>query len=339
MNTKFKIAIIIFIQIATSTIFSQDYIKYSTRINEAEYFIINKNYERALGIYDSLFNEYEFIYARNAFTACQLAAYISDSLIFEKCLDKCFLAGIDINVLSISPIISKMKSKNEWISTIPRYRILNQKYISKIDTILKKRVDNLSAIDQKYTRRCNMFFGFAYPFFYRKANKTYSQLVDSLLLIYNEKGVLPHERNIGISFKYNLSVKKDSLNIIKGNFDFSNQKVILILLHNQSNEKLIKSNFLLENLEKGYLKPDDYASIIDFYAKYGSNNDFKNISYNQHFRDYDSTNWININNRRKIIGLESFELLRAKEQRSIDILKTSIINCDYNYIKLWKRFY
>ena len=91
-----------------------------------------------------------------------------------------------------------------------------------------------------------------------------------------------------------------------------------------------KQNY--EEMKKGNLRPEHYATIIDYQVKYGA--DMCNVLPYNEWRIGDSINIEEINSRRAEIGLGRFELIKKKYDRGMDICRETDQG-NYEHIKLF----
>ncbi|MBL7974401.1 MAG: hypothetical protein JNJ85_05790 [Candidatus Kapabacteria bacterium] len=76
----------------------QDYTEYYNHILQIEEFISNEKFTEALSIYKRVFDTYKFVYAKDAYNACQISCMIHDANA-EYYILRCALAGVPKNTL------------------------------------------------------------------------------------------------------------------------------------------------------------------------------------------------------------------------------------------------
>ena len=112
---------------------AQDYTIYHKTINIAEEeFFIKNNSERALQLYDSIFNQYDFVFVKDILNAAQIAK--SSKKPFRQFLNKGFELGLKIDHLKEYPLLDdyyKWIYKNQQLKK--EYDTLRKQYLKKID--------------------------------------------------------------------------------------------------------------------------------------------------------------------------------------------------------------
>ena len=83
----------------TSNSFGQDYIKYQRIFNKIDEDVLSLNYKLAIERLDSIYSNFEFIYAKHCMKALQICVSANDSINAEKWLTKCFKQGIPIWII------------------------------------------------------------------------------------------------------------------------------------------------------------------------------------------------------------------------------------------------
>lgn len=332
-----KLYLIIIFLIFSRFVFCQDYISYHKVIVKAESAIIDSNYSYAVYLYDSLFREYNFVFARHCYTATQTA-------IVAENLDKAFYflkrgvrQGLTKDLIQYTPLLRDIQDDKRWGDFIEnQYDSLRSLYLSSIDLNLRDEIGKLYALDQLYTRKVNESKFIRYFISNHSWKRNIKKLVERKLVPLIQTYGFPGEKQIGlkaISFKYESdSVITNTLdNYTKGHGFIGNLSAQYMLIHYFSTSHEAFNDLLIDEVKKGNLEPYQYASICDFQAKYGTN---KNCFYNQWHRDTAVEVRQEINDRRKILGLESYEELKAKEKRNWEIRK-EIKNGNENHIKIW----
>jgi hypothetical protein len=311
------------------SVFGQDYISYHQRVIIAEQAILDSNYAEAVDIYDSLFNRYDFVFANDCYTATQTA-------IVDKQFDKAFSfigrgfkQGLKIEIIDEDSILVELKNHSQWEEMVNKYDSLRNIYINNVDWNLRACIDSLNDLDQKLRDKHELHpWNFLWrPFIWWKWCSVTKHIVeDTLFQIIKEKGY-PAEKLIGLDEKWmHYKIKRDS----KRSFF-----ACTILIHYYSKPRKFEINKLLEEeIRKGNITPDQYASIIDFQAEWGKEKYYKVLYYNQTQKTNDTTLFLTINKNRYNIGLESIDAWEKKWQRGLYICK-SLNEGNYKHIKLF----
>ena len=75
---------------------AQDYIQYHKTFNKIDEDILSENYTRAIERLDSIYENYNFIFAQHCMKALQICCITNDSTRASRWLEKCFKQGIPL---------------------------------------------------------------------------------------------------------------------------------------------------------------------------------------------------------------------------------------------------
>ena len=312
---------------------SNPYINYSLNISQAESFILKENYSEALRFYKKAFSINIKPIAKNCFTAMQVAAIENDIKFFKKTLKKGFERGLIPEYLSNDSLIGSYISKNKLEKFInSEFEISNKKYKKSINYKLLDTINKLSNLDNKwkiyYLDSLSSYDSKNKDIYWEKYDSIISDIVDVKLIPLIIKYGFPEERNIDLNY---LGIKSLSN---KPNYDYSfgNNKAKLILLHYYSYPRDKSYNQLLKNeVFKGNLQPEIYASIMDFQSKFSIIDEY----YNEWHQTDDTTKFEAINKRRLEIGLLPFEEKNLKFKRGQKICKEKRENKNFKQVRLF----
>jgi uncharacterized protein YnzC (UPF0291/DUF896 family) len=324
-----KFRLIIYSIFLTSHVFAQDYIEYHRIINRIDEDVLNKNYSIAIKRLDSLYENFDFIYARHCFKALQICTVSQDSLHADKWLEKSFIQGVPIWMTRTNELTKQALKYTTTQSTIERYDSLRTIYINSINLEIRNVIDSLYVIDQLYTTKVNDgFILFRHTYHgirWLKNNKKQFAILNEIIDTYG----YPDERLIGLP--RNL---EDSIQQMK-HFNFwgpslLESKTYIMLIHYYSNPRADINNKLLKNIKLGYMPPYQYGALNDFMAKWGKEKYGEFYYYNVWHQDTDHSNDLDIENRRKSIGLNSYaqqnrNMLLYRERRKNHTANSEII--------------
>jgi hypothetical protein len=234
-----------------------------------------------------------------------VAAIENDIKFFKKTLKKGFERGLIPEYLSNDSLIGSYISKNKLEKFInSEFEISNKKYKKSINYKLLDTINKLSNLDNKwkiyYLDSLSTYDSKNKDIYWKKYDSIISNIVDVKLISLITKYGFPEERNIDLNY---LGIKSLSN---KPNYDYSfgNNKTKLILLHYYSYPRDRSYNQLLKNeVFKGNLQPEIYASIMDFQSKFSYIDEY----YNEWHQTEDTNKFEAINKRRLEIGLLPFE--------------------------------
>lgn len=312
---------------------SNPYLNYSLNISQAESFILKENYSEALRFYKKAFSINIKPIAKNCFTAMQVAAIENDIKFFKKTLKKGFERGLIPEYLSNDSLIGSYISKNKLEKFInSEFEISNKKYKKSINYKLLDTINKLSNLDNKwkiyYLDSLSSYDSKNKDIYWEKYDSIISDIVDVKLIPLIIKYGFPEERNIDLNY---LGIKSLSN---KPNYDYSfgNNKAKLIFLHYYSYPRDKRYNQLLKNeVFKGNLQPEIYASIMDFQSKFSNIDEY----YNEWHQIDDSNKFEAINKRRLEIGLLPFEEKNLKFKRGQKICKEKRENKNHKQVRLF----
>ena len=240
--------ILIIIAISFSfQLIGQNYIEYQKTINRIDEDILDEKYITAIERLDSIYENYDFIFARHCFKALQVCCTIDDSLNANKWLIKSFTQGIPKWIIQTNELTKNVFFYSTTQTTIEEYVSLYAIYKSSINFELRNRIDSLFEIDQQYTRKVNDgFILFRHTYHglrWLKNNKNQFHIINKLIGEYG----YPGERIIGLS-----SYIEDSASAVR-NFRFygpilRETNVFLMLLHYYSNPRPDINEILIQNV-------------------------------------------------------------------------------------------
>lgn len=259
-----RLKIWILLLFLTSQLFGQDYIEYHRTFNRIDEDVLSQNYTIAIERLDSIYSKYDFIYAKHCIKALQICITANDSIKADRWLEKCFKQGIPVWIIRTNEITNKSSTYSTTQKTLNNFDSLHSIYKASIDTNLRKKIDSLLTIDQKYTRKVNDGFVLFIPFYWLQwgiYNKRQFKQLKQIIETYG----YPEEKLIGLE---NI---QDSVAFAKhftfwGPSGLRNSRVQIMLQHCYSTWHKIDFDFkdtLYKNLCNGNMPAFQYALIID----------------------------------------------------------------------------
>ena len=313
--------------VLTGPVYGQNYIDYQKTLNRTDEDIITKNYDLALKRLDSIYNDFEFIYARHCIKALQICCYINDSIRADKWLTKCFKQGVPFWNIKTNDLTNKSLSYSTTKNTVYHYDSLYLLNESSININLSRLIDSLFAIDQKYTRKVNngfILFRFTiYELQWLKNNKRQFAIIDTIIDHYG----FPGERLIG------LGNRKEDSSAIKYLKFYSpiieaDKRAYFMLIHYFSNPRKDINEKLIQNVIRGYIPASQFGTLNDFMARWGKHKYGNYQYYNVWHQDPNKENIESINARRQIIGLNGFEQQERNSRIEMDRRKNKKSNSE-----------
>lgn len=301
-----RIIIWLLLQFLTSQIHAQNYIEYQRAFNRIDEDVLSLNYSSAIERLDSIYANYNFIYSKHCIKALQICVSSNDTIRADRWLGKSFSQGIPIWIINSNEITRRALTYSTTQKTLRSFDSLYSIYKASIDTNLRKKIDSLLTVDQKFTRRINDGALLLKPVYWLQWRINNRKQLKSLKGIIENYGY-PEEKLIG------LSVLDDSATFSKhftfwGPSELRDAKVQIMLQHCYSTSHKIDVDFkqrLYQNLQKGNIPVFQYAIIVDFMypdkRKYISDNYFIDV------QETDSNFIEKINENRNSVGLMTFE--------------------------------
>jgi hypothetical protein len=249
--------------ILSSPSFGQDYIEYHRTFHRIDENILTPNYPLAIDRLDSIYANYDFIYAKHCIKALQICITANDSIRADKWLAKSFQQGIPLWMIRTNEITSKSLAWSTTQNTLDNFDSLHSLYIASIDTSLSRKIDSLLTIDQRYTRKVNDgFVLFRFSIYWLQwgiNNQRQLQILKQIIETYG----YPEERLIGLPHI------QDSVAFAKhftfwGPSELRDATVQIMLQHCYSTWHKVDVDFrntLYENLRKGNMPAFQYALI------------------------------------------------------------------------------
>ncbi|PKA98138.1 hypothetical protein B0O79_1820 [Flavobacteriaceae bacterium MAR_2009_75] len=308
------------------------FIEYTSLIQKGEINIIDEKFNDALIRYDEALQLIDRPLAADCFTALQLAAFLKESGKFIDYLENAFSTGLDPTDLKKDSLLNSFIRENKLNKIVSRkFEKFENIYSQNLDSFLMDTIEKMSNYDNKW--KVHYIDSLSYvdtknkEIYHQKYDSIISNLVENKLMPLISKYGYPGERKIGIQKLISRSEPFD--------YTFVNNSTLFILLHYYGFAKSCQYNELFfSEMQKGNLKPEHYASIIDFQAKFGESKFCRVEYYNQWHQTSDSTEFLNINERRAKIGLANFENIKRMFDRGKNICRETDKG-NYKHIKLF----
>jgi len=269
-----------------------DYTAYHLEIILAEELISQEKYKDALTKYESLFNNYDFIFLRDYKVASQISFLIGEN---EKGLDfikKGISSGWELTTLKEHAFLSKHLLDSDWDDIEDNYEDMHNQFLNRIDSTLRNRVHAMIEKDQKLAYQAyiiedeqeqEQFISEHFPKHSEAQLDTLIKIIETdgypgEFLIGNDywiSTILSHHNSQGLAY-----VRKDTL------YDFIKPK-------------------LMGFLKEGYISPYEIALPEDWKKTVLSE---WNESPYGYLNSPNTSNISKINKARKAIGLRSVEL-------------------------------
>lgn len=319
-----KVVITILISLCWIDLFGQNYFEYQKTFNRIDNDIVSNNLYIASKRLDSIYNSFDFIYAKHCIKALQISCIQNDTSNADKWLRKCFIQGVPLWIIRNNELTSKVFNYSLTKNSLLFYDSLRTVYKSSIIVSVSKTIDSLYVIDQEFTNKVNsgfiLFRHTIYGIQWINNNRKQFNVIKNIIDNYG----FPGEQLIGLSSYYQDSVEAYQDVLFYGP-SIDDYRTYIMLIHYFSSPRNDINEALIESVKQGFLPAYQFAAINDFNALYGKK---KNNSeyYNVWHDDPNQENNSKINLRRQFIGLSPLSEQNRNNQFNIDRRKTKTIN-------------
>lgn len=228
----------------------QNYIQYHKDIIGAERLFLTNRFDSSLKAYKKIFTEYSKPFAKDCFTALQIACIANDTTRAKHFFDLCFKRGVGWNtIMAVGHIKNMLAQDNMRRYAKDSYARGQKQYYTSIDTVLRNYILSLVAKDFKYHPKNDLS---------AERSALYAKAMDEIIVDLNAfctKHGFPGESLIGIQDADPAQDKivRLYLSIIPAN----------IFFHHHCGYILMKE-LLLKALRDGELQPKEYALIYEW---------------------------------------------------------------------------
>lgn len=285
----------------------ENYLNYHLKVVECEQLIVKGKYPSAIDKFDSLFNQFDFLFLRDIKVATELSTYEKDYESGLKFLRLGIKAGWTLESINKNNNLESLKEQVEWAKVIATFDSLRKIYLSGLNFRLKEQVHEMFKKDQK--KALGALFRIGQKAQDKYAEKKFAphseeqlQLLDSIL---NQHGY-PGEKLIGNSLW--ASVILCHHNSISLNYNSKDT------LYTQLKPKLI------EALKRGEISPYELAQIEDWKTAGLTGHELTACGFIGKIPN--NTELKTVNENRSEIGLRSIEL----RNNLIDVEKSTGLN-------------
>ena len=311
-----RLIIIFIICSATLNVSVNDVMQYYKNINEGKKFAIQGDWTSALNSYRSAFAIYDYPFARDCYNAIELSVTAKDTVNLEYFLQKSITRGIRIKDIESTGVT------NHYLNNI-FYKQIREKedslltiYSSKINWEIRNEINQMFLEDQKMREE---YYNSSF-LNKRKRGKEWEALnkkqTERLIEITKQHG-FPGEKLIGID-------RNEMHSKINTN-NYSTGMPIVILIHHFSQPNSSYDDLLEQEVKKGNIYNEHFATICDFEAEFGKSK-YPHYGYYGLRHKPRKMDKHTLNLKRKNIGILSFEELEKLNQVK-------------NLTKFWNRLY
>lgn len=290
---------------------AQDYYEYYENINKAKLSLIEDSLEVGLNYYFETFEKFDFVFARDCFNALEIASAIGDNDKVDYFLRRCLIQGIEFKLLQQDSILTGFKKTDSWSDILLDKDSLRSIYERNVNWEIRKEINGMFAEDQEirelaYKNRYNIFR-------IKKLNKQFEEIDRKLVLRIIEITKIygfPGEKLIGIDASC-MHPKIHTENLTAG-------MPIVIFIHHFSQPNESYNSLLINEIKKGNLLNEHFATISDFQYTYGNGNNREKYCYSLMFNPKLNIEIID-RNRNNINLLSVFNMNELKRKKLITL--------------------
>lgn len=311
-----QILLIGYLYLVGINLYSQCTLEYYNKINEAKVAVLENDIESAMVLYEEVFKNTNYPFARDCYHAVELAIMANDTIKLSYFLRKAITVGIKIEDIEEAGKVNSYLDRPFYHAIKVEEDSLMQIYTSRINWDIREEVNQLFLEDQKIREEY-----YSANFLKRKKiGKKWEELnarqVDRLIEITKEYG-FPGEKLIGLD-RTEMHPKIRTKNYSAG-------MPIVIFIHHFSQPNPSYDELLLAEVEKGNLYNEHFATICDFEAEFGSGK-YKTFGYYGLRQQPKVMNDNILNLKREKIGL-----LKIAQIKQLNKIK--------HLTKFWNRLY
>lgn len=277
----------------TKSYAQRNYLDYHARVIQCEQLIVEGKYTTAINGFDSLFQQFNFLFLRDIQVATELSLFEKDYTSALKFVRMGIKAGWTLKSINKNDNLGLLREQQEWAEITSVYDSLHEIYFSRLNFEVKEQVREMFKKDQKKAFGALFRLG-------QKAKRRYS-----------EKKFAPHSELQLAKLKQILNDHGYPGEQLIGNSEWGS----VILSHHNS----ISVNYntkdtlyaqlkpeLLNALKKGQISPYEFAQIDDW--RIAALNDHEVTSYGFLGTIADDAVLETVNKNRANIGLRSIDL-------------------------------
>ena len=139
---KFSLTLILIghFLVSTKSNAQENYMNYHSKVIECEELIVEGKYTSAINKFDSLFNQFNFLFLRDIKVATELSAYDNDYKSGLNFVRLGIKAGWSLESINKNKNLQSLREQPEWAKLMSTYDSLHKTYLSKINFQVKEQV-------------------------------------------------------------------------------------------------------------------------------------------------------------------------------------------------------
>ena len=271
-----KHLIIITLFFASFLCFSQNYYTYYEGIKQAKLGLVADKLEASVTFYVETFEKFDFVFARDAYNAFEVAAILKDFEKMDYFARRCIKQGVAFELLVQDSTLSAFKTSDYWPKLNIDQDSLRAIYEAGINWELRNEINAMFAEDQEIRELA--FKNRHNPFKIGKLKKQFEEIDYKLVLLLLEitkQYGFPGEKLIGLDESF-MHPKINATDLCAG-------MPIVIFIHHFSQPNESYNSILIHEIETGHLYNEHYATISDFQHEYGKEKFGEIPCYSQKF--------------------------------------------------------
>lgn len=240
---------------------TKDYLKYFKTTQQARLLVLQHEYDAAVDLFYTLFQNHEFVYARDCINAAEVAVLNHNDTAAAYFVARALKQGVPLHFFEEHQKMASLKTTSHWQHVVANEADYYQEYLSNINLEIRDEINAMFLADQALRTRYYKWYNVLWRSFMRKKwEQLNAQQVERMMEITDQYG-FPSERLIGID--------PPEVHPNISNHQFSAGMPIVLLIHHYSQPNVSHHAVLLEQLRNGYLYNEHFATICDFEVRYG----------------------------------------------------------------------
>ncbi|MFY0689595.1 MAG: hypothetical protein JXQ90_20660 [Cyclobacteriaceae bacterium] len=285
----------------------ENYLNYHSKVILCEQLIAEGKSASAIDMFDSLFNQFDFLFLRDIKVATELSVYVNDYESSLKFIKLGIMAGWTLKSINKNDNLRPLTEHLEWVKILYVYDSLHSNYLSGLNFQVKEQAHEMFKKDQKKALGALIRIGqnaqikYAENKFAPHSEKQL-QMLDNLLYQYGYPGeqLIGNRLWVSVILSHHNSISPD----------YCSKDT----LYEQLRPKL------LEAMKQGEMSPYELAQIEDWRTAVLTGHELSSFGFIGKIPSIPELKMVNYN--RAEIGLRSIEL----RNKLIDIEKSTGLN-------------
>lgn len=247
-----------------------DYFEYYQQVNKAKLLAAENQNDEAARLYKTTFEKFPFRFARDCVNAVEISSVTPNDSATAYFMAAALKQGIPLAYFAQSPKLANFRATENWKELSDKAASFRQTYEASINPEIRDEINSMFAADQAIRKRFYHWSNYwQRPFLGAKWKRLNTQQVERMMQITEEYG-FPGEKLIGIDLpEHHEKIEAHQ---------FSAGMPIILFIHHYSQPNASFDSTLVEEVKKGNLNNEHFATICDYEAHFGKNR-YPNFGY------------------------------------------------------------